>query len=384
MDIDLITPAMGALLTLVLLPLLAPVARHFGHVDAPDGVRKLHEGEIPLTGGIALFVAMSLGYLLNAPVPQEGVVFVAVCAVMVLLGALDDRLDLRPSTRLLTELAIAGAIVGFAGLSVTTVGDLFAVGPLDLGTFGPVFTILAVAAAVNAMNMLDGIDGQAACIAWVAIVAVVASAVLLGGAPDPAALALLGGLPIFLAFNLVRVGRRLPKTFLGDSGAKLLGLVLAWELIGSAQGSAAWLDPVTVLWFAAIPLFDTLFVMSYRMLHRRSPLSGDRNHIHHLLLDLGLSGRATLALVTSLAALLAAAGIGLELLRAPEGFRFAALCAVFLCHGAASVALVHARRRRTARLFEVQKNSTLGRGRDTGEFARLPRTRSGDVERAAG
>ena len=267
--------------------IFAPLAPRIGLLDHPDFVRKLHDGAIPLIGGPALLLVLLAAIaLFPGAFGASAAVLAGVAALTVLIGAVDDRLDISPGGRLLLMLGLAAVVAVFGGVSITHLGDLAGTGSdLPLGWLGPWITVGAIAAAMNAFNMLDGTDGQASGLALVAAAAIAGSA-LLAGAPLPTiALVLLGALPVFLIFNHMPVGGALPKSFLGDSGALLLGLLTGWLLIASAQAPAGWLDPVTVLWFAAVPLFDTLFVMSYRMLHRRSPLSPDRNHVHHLLQD---------------------------------------------------------------------------------------------------
>jgi UDP-GlcNAc:undecaprenyl-phosphate GlcNAc-1-phosphate transferase len=322
----------------------APLAPRIGLLDHPDEVRKLHDGAIPLIGGPALLLVLLAAIALFADAFASAGVLAGVAALTVLIGSVDDCLDLSPSGRLLFMLGLAGLVTLFGGVSITHLGDLAGTGSdLPLGWLGPWITVGAIAAAMNAFNMLDGTDGQASGLALVAAAAIAGSALLAGAALPPIALVLLGALPVFLVFNHMPAGAALPKSFLGDSGALLLGLLTGWLLISSAQAPAGWLDPVTVLWFAAVPLFDTLFVMSYRMLHRRSPLSPDRNHVHHLLQDYGFSRLATLVMVLSSAAVFAAAGLALQQLSAPEVLSFLTLFGLFL--GYLSAALYLHRRR---------------------------------------
>ena len=149
--------------------------------------------------------------------------------------------------------------------------------------------------------------------------------------------------PVFLCFNLASREARIPKCFLGDSGALLLGLLVGWAMIDSTQAADPIIQPITVLWLAALPLYDTLFVMGYRALHGRSPMSADRNHIHHLLADHGMTPRQGLVAVLAGAAVLASVGLALDFAGAPDIWSFVGVCTTFLAYVAMALSL-HRRR----------------------------------------
>jgi UDP-GlcNAc:undecaprenyl-phosphate GlcNAc-1-phosphate transferase len=340
---NLITLALSALAMLVAMLALVPAATRMDLVDVADGVRKHHDGAIPLVGGPALVAVLLLAWAAHSGDGFAGVL-AAVSIVTVLVGAIDDRLDLSATLRLLVQLVLSAIVVLSGGVAITHLGDLAGNAvQLHLGWLSPWISIAALAAAMNAFNMLDGIDGQAAGLAWIAALGVGVAAILAGSTPPVVAIVLAGALPAFLFINLKQPGGRLPKCFLGDSGALLLGLHVGVLLIGSAREPDGWAAPVTVLWFAALPLFDTLFVMGYRMLHGRSPLSADRNHLHHLLLDHGATSRGALALVMLAAAGLAATGLVFERTDVPEMTSFLVLFGLFLSY--VSVALLFHKRR---------------------------------------
>lgn len=317
----------------------AGVARPLKLLDAPDGVRKHHDGLIPLVGGPAILTVLTMVCLLL----PSGVFdwrFLAIAATTVLLGAIDDRHDLSATLRLGMQLILAALVVFTMGVVLTDLGDLAGKGiAFELEWAGPWITVAALAAAMNAFNMLDGTDGQASGIALVALAGLIAASALAGQAPSPATVAVAACLPVFLFFNLTGNGGAIPKCFLGDSGALLLGLFVGCALIDSAQGDTAIINPVTVLWLAALPLFDTFFVMSYRIVQKRSPLSADRNHIHHLLVDHGLTGRQGLFAVLGASALMAAIGVALDFGGVPDAWSFAAVLTLFLGYVAAALSL---------------------------------------------
>ncbi len=333
----------SAVIMAIAMVLWASLARPLRLLDAPDGVRKHHEGLVPLAGGPALFTVLLIISATLPVVPLDWR-FLLTAAAAVTLGALDDRFDLSATLRLGVQLIIGALVVTTTGSVLTNLGDLAGTGvAFDLGVSGPWITIAALAAAMNAFNMLDGTDGQAAGVGMVALGGLIAAAALAGQAPAPAVVAIAAALPVFLVFNLAGNGGALPKCFLGDSGALLLGLFVGCALIDSAMAEAAIIRPVTVLWFAALPLFDTFFVMGYRALHGRSPLSADRNHVHHLLVDHGLTKHQGLAAVLAAASLLAAIGLALDLGGLPDAWSFFGVLTLFCCYVGAALSL-HRRR----------------------------------------
>lgn len=314
----------AALITALALLALARVAGRIGLLDHPDQVRKRHDGAIPLIGGPGILIAL-IAVLLMATRGQiqPWIPLACIAIAATLIGAFDDKHDLHAGGRLLGQLLLAGVAVFIGGATLTHFGDLLGTGSmLPLGSLGPWIAVGALAAAMNAYNMLDGTDGLCASIALIPVLALIGTALAAGETPTVVLYALAGALPVYLVFNLQPLHGRLPKCFLGDSGATLLGLLVGWMLLTSAQPPDGWLRPVTVLWLAAVPLFDTLFVMTYRVLHKRSPLSADRNHIHYLLADHGFSRLGVLACVSTLAVVMAAAGLTMQYLELPEALSF--------------------------------------------------------------
>ena len=339
----------GAMITWVAL------ARSLDLLDRPDGVRKQHSGAIPLVGGPALLSVLTItGLALPSTMVDWRLIFIA--AVTTVIGSLDDRFDLSALLRLAIQLLLGTLVVLFAGYTLIDLGRVAANGAVfELGPVGPWITIAAIAAAMNAFNMLDGTDGQTAGVALIALTGLIAASALAGSAPAHLLIATASALPIFLIFNMASSKGRLPKSFLGDSGAMLLGLVVGTSLVSGAQGDEAYIKPVTALWLAALPLFDTFFVMGYRTTQGRSPLSADRNHVHHLLIDHGLSRGQALATVLSSASLLALAGLSMEFASVPEVWSFAGILVVFICYVGAALS---AHRKRPAIVDHLQARAT--------------------------
>jgi UDP-GlcNAc:undecaprenyl-phosphate GlcNAc-1-phosphate transferase len=178
-----------------------------------------------------------------------------------------------------------------------------------LGYAAVPFTIFAVVGLTNAFNMLDGIDGLASGHGIITIVSLLVAG-LLTTQPFQVSwiLGLLAAIAAFWLINM-QVVTWLPRVFLGDAGSTVLGFVFAWLLIGYSQKPWGVMEPVMALWCISIPAIDTVSVIIRRLKQKRSPFSPDRTHLHHLLLDAGVSARKTLWLLLGLT--LAANLIGL-------------------------------------------------------------------------
>lgn len=297
----LLACAVAAGTSVVALIILVRVSSSIGLVDRPNA-RKHHVGEIPLVGGLSVFIGLLAGSLLLRGLGPFGRTVLATAATLALLGALDDRYDLSVRARLLVQTIAISIVIGTAGVYIHSLGHLFG-RELSLGWLGMPFTVVAVIGLLNAFNMMDGIDGLVGSLSLVSIGAILLYS---GVTPThgPAALMLLmaSALLPYLASNLGLAGR---KVFLGDAGSMVLGYLFAWTLIDFSQGEPHHLSPVDVLWCVALPVLDTLAVMYRRLRQGKSPFKPDRGHIHHIIMGTGLGPRSTLICLIALASALA-------------------------------------------------------------------------------
>ena len=320
--------AITVAVTLATIFWLRPLARRIGLVDSPSE-RKRHRGRVPLIGGLCFFIGTIAGLIYFHHYDPFVVAVLVSGAIVVLLGLLDDLYDLSPRTRLLIQAGTVVLVMAATGVYVDSAGNLFGGGDIRLYWLGIPFTIVAVVGLVNAFNMLDGIDGLAGSLSMVSIAAILAFSGMQW--PVPSVLMMLQLLAVALVpYLLVNLGwpdgRRI---FMGDAGSMLLGFVLAWSVVSLSQRGGA-LAPVDVLWCVALPVMDTIAVMYQRMRSGHSPFRADRRHLHHMLLDAGLSARKTLALVVAGGGLMAALGYGLR--DVPEGLSLVAFLSVLVAY----------------------------------------------------
>jgi len=296
------------LVTLLLVFLLKPVARRLGLVDHP-GARKIHGDPTPLAGGAAITLAAlaTAGFLL--PMTRDVVALGAASLMMLVVGTVDDRYDINWRVRIVAQTAAALVLYTWGGVRVESIGGAFGFPGHNLGILSLPFTILATVGVTNAINWADGVDGLAGSLCLAAFAMLAAAAIYAGNAPLADDLMLMGGCVIgFLAYNLRTPWRPRASVFLGD-GAEILGLWIAWASFRLTQTVGHPVTPVLAPFLIAPPVIDCLVLIVRRLRARRSPFFADRNHLHHLLLDAGLSSTAVVVVLTgaSLAIGLAAA-----------------------------------------------------------------------------
>lgn len=285
---------------LILLLALRPVALRFGFVDRPEP-SKLHANAVPLVGGIAIFAAIAITFLYLDPQRGGRPLFFDLLPLL-LLGVVDDIWRLRPLSRLIVEVAVVTQLVLAHGVVLVTLGDLFGTGPVSLGWLSIPFTVFAFVGLLNAINLVDGLDGLAAGLVSIALVLLlmVAARLGVGGSVVMLGVATLGALLAFLMLNLRHPLNKQAKVFLGDAGSLILGMILGAVLFKLTQrpSGGATMPATLALWVVALPLLDTCSVMIRRLANGKNPFSGDRQHLHHLLLEAGFAhGQATVLIL---------------------------------------------------------------------------------------
>jgi UDP-GlcNAc:undecaprenyl-phosphate/decaprenyl-phosphate GlcNAc-1-phosphate transferase len=310
------------LVTILFMFALRPLARGMGLIDRPGG-RKMHIGEVPVIGGLAMAGGLAVGALYSYTALQGFAFFITATALLVFIGALDDRYDLPASVRFLAQICAALLMVAGADVSAIDIGQPFFGAVVELGWLSTPFSIMIVLTAINAFNMFDGSDGVAGIQALIAL-AFMALACVVGGASDcvPILLALMGCILGFLIFNWPLKQTRNVRAFMGDAGSTMLGFSLAWLSLDLSQGPARVISPVVALWVFALPLFDLFSSMVRRVSQGASPFHGDSEHLHHLLRRFGLSSRQVAQIVLLASSVLAAIGMGAYFSGIDDGWLF--------------------------------------------------------------
>ncbi len=295
------------LVTMLFMLALRPLAFSFDLVDRPGG-RKAHIGEVPIIGGVCMFMGVIVGLTLLPELNSQSLFLLLAGGVLVVVGLIDDRFSLSPTMRLGAQLAACLILIYGGGLLIADIGNPLALGTIELGPFAVVGTVLITLSVVNAFNMVDGVDGLAGCMAVVSLTAI---ALISLGSPSMAAVSAVSVAAIsgFLLFNFPVISNRRVRSFMGDSGSTFIGLIVVWVTVGVSQGGDRITTPVIGLWFAAVPIFDLFTCFVRRLARGKSPFTPGRDHFHHVLKRGGMRVRAVLFTLTGLQALYA--GIGL-------------------------------------------------------------------------
>ena len=270
--------------------------------DEPSEERKLHKTKVPLMGGMMIFAGTLFSFLLWLPINEMGVIkyLVPSLLIMFFVGMKDDIIGTAPVKKLAAHLVVAFIMVFMANVKLTSLHGLFGVREIPewAGIMLSIFTYIVV---INAFNLIDGVDGLAA---GVGLIASVSFGFWFYYAGDwtyaVLSFSLAGGLLGFLRFNFNPA-----KIFMGDSGSLTIGFliaVMAIELVEyKAQGLPETINniskPILSMSILVYPLIDTIRVFTLRAIKGVSPFTADRNHIHHRLIDLGLSHKQTVIII---------------------------------------------------------------------------------------
>ena len=298
----------AAVVAFALTPVMMRVAWRLGVVDKPGG-RRIHDRPIPLLGGVAMLLGIVAAVLPNLDLDRRYALILLGAALMCLLGALDDRFGIPPLPKLIGQIACA-AIPVANGMTIDSVTIPF-VQPstVSFGILAYPLTIIFIVAVANVVNLADGMDGLAAGVCAISAITFAILALSLGRISAAVLAAAIAGACLgFLPWNFNPA-----KVFMGDSGALVLGFLLACVSIQGVMKTAAALALVFPLVVLLVPILDTSFVILKRLKSGRSIASADRSHFHHRLLRVGYTQRQAVALLYAWSGVLAAFALAVRL-----------------------------------------------------------------------
>lgn len=284
-------------ITWVTIPVIIKVAELKHLFDEPDDQRKSHKKRVPTLGGIAIFAGLfiTFSFFKDWQLLTDVRYLVPALIIIFFAGIKDDILVLTPIKKLLAQFISAFLVVVLGHIKINSFYGLFGLQDLSY-IFSVIFTIFAILAIVNCYNLIDGADGLAGSLG-------VLSSLVFGvwfyltnhWSMAFLSFSLAGSLIGFLYYNWQPA-----KIFMGDTGAMIIGFIISILSIHFIELNKAksvsddfWIhaSPSVAIAVMAIPLFDMLRVFGLRLIKKASPFKPDRNHIHHLLIDLGCSHR---------------------------------------------------------------------------------------------
>ena len=304
----LITFSLAFIVSFSSTPIVRKLAFKIGAVDVPKDNRRMHKKPIALMGGAAIIAGFIISMLFNlittdnliAP-GKEFLGLLAGMAIITVMGLMDDKITLGSKSKLAFQLAAAISVVLISGTRITVVSNPFvSSGITELSEYiSYPLTILWIVGITNAINLIDGLDGLAAGVSTISSLSLFFVSMLRVDM-DPAiavytaviTAALAGSTLGFLPFNFNPA-----KIFMGETGAAFLGFTLGVISIQGTLKSYAAISIAVPLLVLGLPLFDTLFAIIRRMFTGKPIMQADRGHLHHRLIDMGLSQRQSVVIM---------------------------------------------------------------------------------------
>lgn len=294
-SIAIIVFIVALLTSAIVFPVALRFARKHDIVDNPNA-RKLQRVPVPVFGGIVVFLGVLAGWLvlmlfMKSEVLSWGLVAMT---IMMAIGMWDDMRDLSATLRFVIEFALVGAFIAVTGVYIDDFHGLWGIHELTPWLAIPLSLVVGVG-IINAVNLIDGVDGYSS---GYGILACVCVAIAFWQVWNPVMVCLtvivIGAIIPFFLHNVF--GAR-SKMFIGDGGTLMLGTLMAVMIfcsLSSKFGLEALEDKgMSLIAFtiavACIPVFDTLRVMTMRILRGNSPFKPDKTHLHHLFIDMGFS-----------------------------------------------------------------------------------------------
>lgn len=296
-----IIPFLAAfILTFIQMPFTIKLAKKKGFLDVPKDERRVHKKPIPVGGGIAMVISVTLLMLYYLPINKSLVMTLIASLVIALSGLYDDKEGLSPKLKFLFQI-LAGVLLILGGMKIE-----FVTNPFDshdalliLNMLSIPVTIFWVCGITNTINLIDGLDGLASGVSMICAISMFFITYKMGRYEVSMVCALVAGACLgFLPFNFNPA-----KIFMGDTGALYLGFMLSYISISGFLKQAAILMIFVPVLILGVPVFDTAFAMVRRKLSGKSMVEADKGHLHHRLLKMGLNQRQTVVILYSISAI---------------------------------------------------------------------------------
>ena len=333
-----ITLAVAGVISFAVTPLVRRFAHTVGAIDVPNDARRVHTRPIPRLGGLAIFIGFIFSYLLFGQLTESVRGILIGCVIMVAVGVIDDIVALPWWAKFLGQIG-AAAIPVLHGVKVERFSNplsffLDSAEPyINLGAWSIPVTILWIVIITNSVNYIDGLDGLAVGVSGIASLSMLILAVVLG---DPVAAILMaavaGGCVGFIPYNFNPA-----RLFMGDTGALFLGFMLSTVSVVGLFKLYAIISFAVPFLILGLPIFDFCVSSIRRLARGKSPMSADRGHVHHKLIDMGFSQKQAVAILYTMSALL---GLTAVVLTTTGEVRAILLLLVFVVAGAINFKII--------------------------------------------
>jgi UDP-GlcNAc:undecaprenyl-phosphate GlcNAc-1-phosphate transferase len=283
-------------------PIVKSFAQRVGAIDVPKDGRRMHNHPIPRLGGLAIFLGFLLSVVLFADISKEVQGILLGSVVIVIIGVVDDIVPLPAWLKFIVQI-LAALIAVYHDVTIKAFSNPIIWSNaefLNLGWLSVPITVLWIVAITNSVNLIDGLDGLAAGVSAISSFTMMIIAMVISDVNVAIIMGALAGACIgFLPYN-----KNPAKIFMGDTGALLLGYVLATVSIIGLFKMYAVISFVIPFLVVGLPLFDTAFAFLRRILSGRNPMSPDRGHFHHRLIDMGFNQKQAVAIAYAISGIL--------------------------------------------------------------------------------
>lgn len=287
----------SALIVYTLTPPVRVLAYLIGAVDVPTDSRRMHVKPTPRIGGLAIFVGFIVAALVFGKFNNEMLAIMSGGAILVVLGIIDDVKRLPAWVKFLVQIGAAAIVVCY-GIRIDYI-TIFGM-TINFGMFSVPMTILWIVALTNAINLIDGLDGLACGVSGIMSLSLLGVVLIQGDLETALLTAILAG----ACFGFLPYNANPARIFMGDTGALFLGFTLSVISVQGMFKLHAVLSFIVPLSLFALPLLDTAIAFIRRIVHRESPFTPDRKHLHHKLVDLGFSQKEAVRLLYAVCSML--------------------------------------------------------------------------------
>lgn len=294
--------ALAALVAFTITPSVSVLAHKIGAIDVPRDNRRMHKKPIPRIGGLAIFAGFVVATLVFCEMTPELIAIYFGGLIIVAVGIIDDVKPINAWLKLVAQIVVAfvavsqGVVLEYINFFGTYV---------HFGVLSIPITVLWIVGLTNAINLIDGLDGLACGVSAICSMSLLLVMLLRGETAVAMLTAVLVGACIgFLPFN-----SNPAKIFMGDTGALFLGYTLAVISVSGVFKMHTVIAFVIPLSIFGLPLFDTTFAFTRRILHGKSPFAADRGHLHHRLIDLGFNQKQSVRILYAICAILGTSAI---------------------------------------------------------------------------
>lgn len=320
---SLISCGIAFCISLFATPLVRRLAFRVGAIDVPKDERRVHKKPIARIGGLAIIVSTILTLAMNFVlanksnwsfnIDKNAIGVVLGCAIIIVVGILDDIRPQRARLKLVCQIIASFLVVLLSNVRVMAISNPFSnSGVLVLNYYVSCFvTAFWIVGITNAINLIDGLDGLAAGVSTISYISIFFVSMILGDVrTSMMAIILAGSVLGFLPYNFNPA-----KIFMGDTGSTFLGFTLAIISVSGTLKACTAISIVIPVLILGLPLFDTTFAILRRFFSGRPIMEADRGHIHHKLMDMGLSQKQVVLLMYFISAVLGVSAVWITEIR---------------------------------------------------------------------